>query len=88
MLEVFNVYRGTVRSLRDFGAFVSFKESSMEGLLHISQLSKYKIDKVSDVVAVGDVIYCKVISLEVFILWFVYWLGQEDVSVHQVYSTT
>ena len=44
---------GTVKSVTDFGAFVDLGVGP-QGLVHISQLSRRRVEKVSDVVQVGD----------------------------------
>ncbi len=51
-IEVGKEYEGVVRNLTDFGAFVDI--GGVDGLVHISELSWKRIDKPSDVVAVGD----------------------------------
>lgn len=47
------IYKGKVIRIMDFGAFIEFLPGK-EGLCHISQISKKRINKVSDVLAVGD----------------------------------
>ena len=51
--EVGAIYKGKVIRIMDFGAFVEFLPGK-EGLCHISQISKRRINKVSDVLAIGD----------------------------------
>ena len=46
-------YTGTVKSIRDFGAFVEILPG-VEGLLHISELSTEYVENVNDVVSTGD----------------------------------
>ncbi|KAA3670811.1 uncharacterized protein DEA37_0005136, partial [Paragonimus westermani] len=48
----------------DYGAFVSISNTKKQGLLHRSQISNHPIDKVEDVIEVGEKIFCKVISTE------------------------
>lgn len=48
-----SMHTGTVTGTTDFGAFVEL-ESGIEGLAHISELDTKRIDKVTDVVKVGD----------------------------------
>src|SRR5437667_2913097 len=57
--EVGKVYRGTVRKIVDFGAFVEIFPGT-DGLVHISQLAHERVRKVSDVLKEGDVIDVKV----------------------------
>jgi len=47
------IYHGTVRRVADFGAFVEILPGK-DGLLHISEIDKNRIDKVTDVLNVGD----------------------------------
>lgn len=54
--EVGKVYKSTVKKIMDFGAFVEFLPGK-EGLVHISQLSDKRTEKVSDVVSAGDTMY-------------------------------
>ncbi len=56
------VVKGVVTNLTDFGAFVDIGDD-LEGLIHISELSNTKVDKVSDVVNVGDTVEAVVINL-------------------------
>ena len=51
---------GKVVSIKDFGAFLEFAPGK-EGMVHISKLSKQRVDKVEDVVSIGDVV--KVVCL-------------------------
>jgi polyribonucleotide nucleotidyltransferase len=61
--EVGHIYRGTVVKLMEFGAIVEFL-GTRSGLIHISQLSNRRIEKVEDVVKVGDKVYVKLLSLD------------------------
>lgn len=56
-------FQGNVKRILDFGAFVEILPGQ-EGLVHISQLSEKRINKVSDVVKIGDIIPVKVISID------------------------
>ena len=61
--EVGTVYVGTVVKVMEFGAFVNFM-GSRDGLVHISELAPRRVNKVTDVVNVGDVIKVLVIGLD------------------------
>ena len=61
--EVGEVYVGTVTRLMTFGAFVEILPGK-EGLVHISKFSKEHVDKIEDVVSVGDEIKVKVIEID------------------------
>ena len=58
--EAGQVLEGKVISIKEFGAFVEFAPGK-EGMVHISKLSKQRVDKVEDVVSIGDVV--KVVCL-------------------------
>ena len=49
------ILTGKVVSIKDFGAFLEFAPGK-EGLVHISKLSKQRVEKVEDVVSLGDVV--------------------------------
>jgi polyribonucleotide nucleotidyltransferase len=61
--EVGRIYRGTVRKIVDFGAFVEIFPGT-DGLVHISQLANERVRKVSDVLKEGDVIDVKVLEVD------------------------
>ena len=61
--EVGAIYRGKVVKVVDFGAFVNFF-GSRDGLVHISQLSRGRPEKVTDVVKEGDEVYVKLIGVD------------------------
>ena len=61
--EVGNVYHGKVVSILEFGAFVEILPGK-EGLLHISELDYKKIDKVEDVLKVGDEVDVKLLEID------------------------
>ncbi|MGL4362298.1 MAG: polyribonucleotide nucleotidyltransferase [Cellulosilyticaceae bacterium] len=62
-IEVGEVFKGKVMRLMNFGAFVELVPGK-EGLVHISQLSHDRVEKVEDVIAVGDEIEVKVIEID------------------------
>ena len=57
------IYEGKVTGIKEFGAFVEILPNT-SGLLHISQISKKRIDQVSDVLKEGDTIKVKVLNVE------------------------
>jgi polyribonucleotide nucleotidyltransferase len=61
--EVGKIYRGTVKKIVDFGAFVEILPGT-EGLLHISQIAKERIAKVTDVLHEGDEVVVKVLEID------------------------
>lgn len=61
--EVGSVYEGTVRSIKDFGAFVEFLPKK-EGLLHISEISWKRLDTMEGVLNDGDKVKVKLIGLD------------------------
>lgn len=56
-------YEGTVVKLADFGAFVSIL-SGKQGLVHISQIAKERVEKVSDKLSEGQVVRVKVLEID------------------------
>jgi polyribonucleotide nucleotidyltransferase len=61
--EVGKIYKGTVKKIVDFGAFVEILPGT-EGLLHISQISKERVNKVTDVLREGDEVMVKVLEMD------------------------
>ena len=61
--EVGAIYKGKVTRLMNFGAFVEIAPGK-EGLVHISKLENYRVDKVEDVVQPGDEVYVKVTEID------------------------
>jgi polyribonucleotide nucleotidyltransferase len=61
--EVGKIYRGRVRKIMDFGAFVEIMPGT-DGLLHISQLANHRVAKVEDVVKEGEEIPVKVLEVD------------------------
>lgn len=61
--EVGALYRGKVVRLMEFGAFVEIVPG-MDGLVHISKLDKQRVEKVEDIVSVGDEIIVKVTEID------------------------
>jgi polyribonucleotide nucleotidyltransferase len=62
-VEVGKQYTGTVRRIMDFGAFVEVLPGK-EGLVHISQLAPHRVERVEDVVNVGDKLDVKVTGID------------------------
>ena len=61
--EVGHIYEGTVVKVMDFGAFVNFF-GAKDGLVHISQLAKSRVNKVTDVVKEGDKVKVKLLGFD------------------------
>ncbi len=61
--EVGAVYKGTVKTIKDFGAFVEILPGT-DGLVHISELDTSRVAKVTDVVKEGDEIEVKVLEID------------------------
>jgi polyribonucleotide nucleotidyltransferase len=61
--EVGKLYMGTVRKITDFGAFCEILPGT-DGLLHISELSDKRVEKVTDVLREGDEVLVKVIGID------------------------
>ncbi len=62
-VEVGRIYEGKVVKLMDFGAFVAILPGR-DGLVHISQISDERVEKVSDKLTEGDVIRVKVLEVD------------------------
>ena len=62
-IEVGKVYDGKVTRIMNFGAFVDIG-GGREGLLHISKISNKRVEKIEDVLAVGDEIKVKVYEID------------------------
>ncbi|HOP57101.1 MAG TPA: polyribonucleotide nucleotidyltransferase [Bacillota bacterium] len=62
-VEVGEVYQGTVVRIEKFGCFVELWPGQ-DGLVHISKLAKERVEKVEDIVKLGDVITVKVIGID------------------------
>ena len=61
--EVGAIYEGKVERIVDFGAFISILPGK-DGLLHISQISSERIEKVTDVLEEGQVVNVKVLDVD------------------------
>lgn len=61
--EVGQIYEGTVVKTADFGAFVNFF-GAKDGLVHISQLAKQRVNKTTDVVKEGDKVKVKLLGFD------------------------
>jgi polyribonucleotide nucleotidyltransferase len=62
-VEVGKIYEGTVARLMDFGAFVNILPGK-DGLVHISQISDERVERVSDKLKLGDVVRVKVLEVD------------------------
>lgn len=62
-VEVGETYLGKVTKIMNFGAFVEVLNGK-EGLVHISQISNERVNKVEDVLKVGDEILVKVTEID------------------------
>ena len=62
-IEVGKIYRGIVRGVKDFGAFVECLPGK-EGLCHISELADFRVNKTDDICKLGDEIIVKCIGID------------------------
>ncbi len=62
-IKVGTVFNGKVVSLKDFGAFIELAAGT-DGMCHISELAEGYVQKVTDVVAIGDMLRVKVIAVD------------------------
>ena len=58
-----NIYEGEVVRIMPFGAFVQITPNK-DGMIHISKLAKERVNKVEDVVNIGDVVRVKVLEID------------------------
>ncbi len=63
LYKVGDVVKGKVTKIAQFGAFVELS-NKIDGLIHISQLSRDRVEKVKDVLAVGDEVEARVIKVD------------------------
>ncbi len=61
--KVGEIYRGKVVRIMDFGAFVELWPGQ-DGLVHISRLAPWRVNKVTDIVKLGDIVTVKVIEID------------------------
>jgi len=61
--HVGDIVKGKVTKLTDFGAFIDLS-NGLEGLLHISEVSKEKIKKLEDVLSIGQEMDVKIVKIE------------------------
>ena len=61
--EIGRIYEGTVARIVDFGAFVTIMPGT-DGLLHISQIAKERVEKVSDYLKEGQQVRVKVLDVD------------------------
>ena len=62
-LKVGDVFTGTVARIMSFGAFVEYAPGK-DGMIHISKLANGRVDKVEDVVKIGDTLECRVAEID------------------------
>ncbi len=61
--EIGKIYKGVVKRIADFGAFVEILPGT-DGLVHISQLTEERVRRVTDVLQEGDEVYVKVLDVD------------------------
>jgi len=62
-VEVGKIYRGKVVGIKEFGAFVEVLPER-DGLLHISEIADHRVNKVEDVLKMGDEVWVKVVGVD------------------------
>ncbi len=62
-IEVGDVYLGTVVGIKEFGAFINLKPGT-DGLLHISRIANKRVEKVEDVLSMGEQVLVRVIDID------------------------
>ncbi len=61
--EIGKIYKGKVRKIMDFGAFVEITPGT-DGLVHISQIAEHRVTNVADELKEGDEIMVKVLEVD------------------------
>jgi len=61
--EIGKVYNGKVRRITNFGAFIEILPGT-DGMVHISELENYRVDRVEDILRLGDMVDVKVIDID------------------------
>ena len=61
--EVGKIYKGVVKRIADYGAFVEILPGT-DGLLHISQMAEGRVERVTDIVREGDEVWVKVLDVD------------------------
>lgn len=63
-IEIGKIYHGKVTKIVTFGAFILFSGKNKEGLIHISQISKKRIDKIQNHLKIGQKVIVKVLEID------------------------
>jgi polyribonucleotide nucleotidyltransferase len=63
VIQVGKIYTGTVVSIKDFGAFVEIAPET-DGMCHVSELADAYVERVTDVVDMGDTVQVKVLNID------------------------
>jgi polyribonucleotide nucleotidyltransferase len=61
--QVGKIYKGVVKTIKDFGAFVEIMPGT-DGLVHISELADKRVNKVTDILKEGDEVTVKVLEID------------------------
>ena len=61
--EVGKIYEGTVVTIKDFGAFVNIMPG-IDGMLHVSQISDKRVEKVTDALKIGQKVRVKLVAID------------------------
>lgn len=59
------VFHGEVASVQKYGVFVKLPGYKRQGLVHVSQMSSARIEDPAEMLAKGEMVYCKVINVEI-----------------------
>jgi polyribonucleotide nucleotidyltransferase len=62
-IEIGELYQGRVVTIKEFGCFVEVAPGK-DGLCHVSELADFRVNRVEDVVKVGDMIWVKCIGVD------------------------
>jgi polyribonucleotide nucleotidyltransferase len=59
-----DMFKGEVIKIVDFGAFVKINNSNTEGLVHVSEMAPFRVEKISDILKEGEIVPIKVLKVD------------------------
>ncbi|MDQ5971184.1 MAG: polyribonucleotide nucleotidyltransferase, partial [Patescibacteria group bacterium] len=59
-----DMFKGEVIKIMDFGAFVKINNSNTEGLVHVSEMAPFRVEKISDILKEGEIVPIKVLKVD------------------------
>lgn len=62
--KIGDLFKGEVIKIVDFGAFVKINNSNTEGLVHVSEMAPFRVEKISDILKEGEIVPIKVLKID------------------------